>query len=183
MNYWTNSNYVWNGKPIQQIGFNLNAPGDRISSSNTLWIDFPNVGGTESEIPVIIDTTNISLIRKEPLSVTSEETPWVIASAIEGIKTIEIQLTKEQLTQENKYKVNLYFAELNEKNKGERIFNVKIQDKPVIENLDIVGETGQHDKELIKSITGVTASNSMKIELVPVKGNTILSGVELIMEN
>ena len=45
MNYWTNSNYKWSGKQIKNLGINLNAPGDRTSSENILWLDFPNVGG------------------------------------------------------------------------------------------------------------------------------------------
>jgi len=36
---------------------------------------------------------------------------------------------------------------------------------------------------VIKSFPGIRAGYKIKIELSPVKGNTILSGVELIQEN
>jgi hypothetical protein len=62
------------------------------------------------------------------------------------------------------------------------VFNVRLQDETVLENFDIAGETGRADKEIIKSFTGIRAGKFLKIDLVPVRGNTILSGIELIQE-
>lgn len=95
---------------------------------------------------------------------------------------MEITLSKENQEPAVTYRVNLYFAELENKMPGERIFNVKIQDSKVLENFDIVSEAGRQDKEVIKSFTGIKAGNVMKIEMEPVKGNTILCGIELIQE-
>jgi outer membrane protein assembly factor BamB len=183
MTYWANSNYKWSGKQIKQLGLNLNAPGDRTSESNTLWLEFPNVGGASPEIPVKIDTVNYSGIRKDPISVISENTPWISASAIRGIRSIEITLSKEKEVQETSYTVNLYFSELENKKAGERVFDVTIQDRKVLENFDIVSEAGKKDKEIIKSFTGITAGKTLTIEMNPKSGNTILSGIELIQEN
>lgn len=184
MNYWTNSNYSWNGKRIRSLGINLNAPGDRTSSDNVMWIDFPNVGGGESGINIKIDTAGYARIRKEPVSVRSEATPWVSASGIAGIRRIEVPLTKERREVETRYTVKLYFSELEAKNAGDRIFSVRIQDAPVLENFDIVKEAGgKRDTEVIRSFSGIKAGESIRIELIPSKGNTILSGIELIEEN
>jgi hypothetical protein len=138
MTYWTNSNYRWNGKQIKQLGVNLNAPGDRSSSDNVLWLEYPVVGGASPEIPVKIDTVRYFKIRKEPLSVMSENTPWISSSAIGGIRSIEITLASDQPAMETSYRVNLYFSELENKNAGERVFNVAVQDKILLENFDIV---------------------------------------------
>ena len=35
------------------------------------------------------------------------------------------------------------------------------------------------DKEIVKSFAGIKAGKTLKIEMIPVKGNTILSGIEL----
>ncbi|MDQ1297110.1 MAG: hypothetical protein QG611_1089, partial [Bacteroidota bacterium] len=183
MNYWTNSNYKWNGKQIKNMGLNLNAPGDRISEENTLWLDFPNVGGPSPVIPVKIDTVNYFQIRKEPISVTSENTPWISSSAIGGIRTLEISLSKEELVPNAAYKIKLYFSELEDKQKGDRVFDVIIQGKKVLENFDIIAEAGMENKEVIKTFTGITAGNTLTIEMIPEKGNTILSGIELIQES
>jgi hypothetical protein len=182
MNYWTNSNYSWSGKQIKNLGINLNAPGDRTSGDNILWLDFPNVGGAESGITIKIDSVDYYKIRKDPVSIQSDATAWISASAIGGIRSMEITLSKDKPVTDASYKVNLYFSELENKKPGERVFDIKIQDSKVLESFDIMSETGQLDKEVIKSFTGIKAGNLLKIELSPVRGNTILSGVELIQE-
>lgn len=182
MNYWTTSNYKWSGKPVKQLGLNMNAPGDRVSDNNTLWLDFPSVGGVSPEIPVKMDTSGYFKIRKNAISVSSEKTPWISASAIGGVRSLEITLSSENSDPETSYRVNLYFSELENKKAGERVFDIEIQNKKVLENFDIIKETGQEDKEIIKSFSGVKAGKTLLIALKPVNGNTILSGIELIAE-
>ncbi len=182
MAYWTNSNYKWNGKPIQQLGLNFNAPGDRSSDENVLWFEYPYVAGASPEIPVKIDTLGITKIRKEPFSVISEKTPWVSSSALAGIKDMEITLANDKSVPESTYTVRLYFSELEGKKSGERVFDILIQGKKVSENFDIVAEAGKPDKEVIKTYSGIKAGNSMTLNLVPIVGNTLLSGIELIQE-
>lgn len=183
MNYWTNSNYKWSGKQIKQLGLNLNAPGDRTSDNNILWLEFPNVAGASPEIPVIIDTVDYYVIRKDPISVDSDNTPWICASSIGGIRAMEITLSKEEVVADATYRVNLYFSEPEKMLKGERVFDISIQDNKVLENFDIISEAGREDKEIVKSFTGITASNTLTIKMIPKHGNTILSGIELIQES
>jgi len=182
MNYWTNSNYKWNGRHIKQLGLNLNAPGDRTSSGNVLWLEFPNAGGTSPDIPVKIDTINYFTVRKDPASIISHDTPWISASTIGGIRSMEITLSGDQNVQESSYRVNLYFCEPENKKAGDRVFNVKLQERTVLEKFDVIKESGLMDKEVIKSFSGIKAGKILKIELDPLSGNTILSGVELIRE-
>ncbi len=182
MTYWTNSNYKWGGSQIKQLGLNLNAPGDRTSDKNVLWLEFPVASGASPEIPVKIDTVNYFAIRKDPLSVISENTSWVSSSAIGGVRSIEITLSKENEVAETTYNLNLYFSELEGKGPGERVFNIKVQDNTVLENFDIAGEAGKADKEIVKTFAGIKAGKTLKVDLIPVKGNTILSGIELVQE-
>ena len=183
MNYWTNSNYKWNGKQVRSLGINLNAPGDRVSSEDILWFEYPNVGGEATGIDIKIDSVDYLKIRKDPVSVKSESTPWICASALRGIRRMEITLSRENLVPDAAYNVRLYFSELENSQPGERVFNIKIQDSEVLDNFDIIREAGQPDKEVIKSFSGIRAGEKIIIELSPVKGNTILSGVELIRED
>jgi len=60
---------------------------------------------------------------------------------------------------------------------------VAIQGRKVLENFDIIGETGKEDKELVKSFSGIKAGETLKIEMNPKQGNTILSGIELVEES
>ncbi|WP_158870388.1 PQQ-binding-like beta-propeller repeat protein [Maribellus comscasis] len=182
MSYWTNSNYTWNGKQIQQLGLNLNAPGDRSADNDVLWFEFPVVAGAPSGIPVKIDTLGFKLIRKEPISISSEKTPWISASAVSGIKSIEITLCEEEFIPESFYTVNLYFAELENKKSGERTFDIAIQGKKVANGVDIVKEAGNTDTEIIKSFEGIKAGKTLKIDLTPVKGKPLISGIEITQE-
>jgi hypothetical protein len=52
-----------------------------------------------------------------------------------------------------------------------------------MENFDIAAETGKSDKEIIKSFSGIKAGKVLSIDLVPVKGNSIISGIELVQES
>jgi hypothetical protein len=129
-----------------------------------------------------MDTVNYFTIRKDPLSVKSERTPWISSSAAGGIRSIEIALAADTVNEQGSYTVTLYFAELQGKKAGERVFDVRIQDTEVLDNFDIVREAGTSDKEVMKVFKGVRAGNNIKIELLPEKGNTILSGIELKQE-
>lgn len=182
MAYWTNSNYTWNGKQIQQLGLNLNAPGDRSADNDVLWFEFPVVAGAASGIPVKLDTLGFHQIRKEPVSISSEKTPWVSASALGGIKSVEITLSQEEFIPEISYTVKLYFAELENKNPGERKFDIVVQGEKVANGFDIVKEAGAPDAEVVKVFEGIKAGKTLKIDLIPVNGNTLISGIEITQE-
>ena len=68
------------------------------------------------------------------------------------------------------------------KNPGERVFDIAVQGEKVATGFDIVKEAGKSDKEVIKSFEGIKAGKSLKIDLIPVKGNTLISGIELTQE-
>lgn len=182
MSYWTNSNYSWNGKRICKLGLNLNAPGDRSADNDILWFEYPWVAGTPPGIPVEIDTVKFKRIRKEPVSITSENTPWISSSALEGIRSIIITLTGDQIVPESAYTVTLYFAELENKNPGDRIFDISIQGKQVADHFDIVKEAGKPDMEIVKSFPGIKAGKTIRVDLTPEYGNTLISGIELVQE-
>ncbi len=57
-----------------RLGINLNAPGDRTSSDNILWLEYPNVGGTSPGIEITLDSVNYFEIRKDQISIQSEKT-------------------------------------------------------------------------------------------------------------
>lgn len=182
MTYWTNSNYLWSGKQVRQLGLNLNAPGDRTSDRNTLWLEYPFVAMDSAEMHVKMDTVGYYAIRKDPISIDSENTPWISASSIGGIRSLEITLSEEPPDREATYSVHLYFSEPEKIQKGERVFEVIIQGNKVLEDFDIIGETGKENKELVKTFSGIRAGKTLTLEMVPKRGNTILSGIELIRE-
>ena len=87
-----------------------------------------------------------------------------------------------------RYAVRLHFAELDEVNTGERVFDAKLQDKVVLKDFDVVKEAGGRNRALVKEFTGIFASSELVLELVPKaaviseKTAPILSGIEVFDE-
>ena len=82
------------------------------------------------------------------------------------------------------YSVLLYFAEPDSLKPGERVFDVALQDKAVLRNLDLAKTTGE-TQGLVKRIEGVRIADVLKITLQKSSSATqlpVLSGVELIAE-
>jgi hypothetical protein len=70
------------------------------------------------------------------------------------------------------YHVNLYFAELNSGDywRGARLFNVKLQGAPFLENFDIFGTVGA-GKALVKSEDVTVKDGTLQIELDTISGH------------
>ena len=185
LEYWTSNQLNWSGKPIQNVGINLNAPGDRMAEDGTLWLDFPSVGGESPDIPITIDSTDVSFFRRHSSSLQGNGEEWIAASGLEGPINMDITMSGES-AENASYTVNLYFAELFEKGPNERIFDVFIQGEKVLQNFDISKEAHGPNKTIVKSIKGIKAQDKIAIKCLPSeispKSKPILCGVELERE-
>ncbi|MBA4387900.1 MAG: hypothetical protein C0404_07955 [Verrucomicrobia bacterium] len=75
--------------------------------------------------------------------------------------------------------VKLHFAETEGATVGQRVFNVKLQGNTVLSNFDIVQQAGGANKAIVREFTGLTITNEVRLELVPVTGQTLISGLEV----
>ncbi len=94
------------------------------------------------------------------------------------------QSTPVKSAPEKSYSVLLYFAEPDLLKPGERVFDVALQDKIILRNVDLAKTLGKN-QGLIKRFEGVRIADVLKITLKKSPGSTqapILSGVELIAE-
>ena len=81
------------------------------------------------------------------------------------------------------YRVRLHFAELQDVKPGQRVFDVNIQGKTVIRNLDVVTEAGGPRSALVKEVAGIRVGDTLTLELVARSEQPpILSGFELCEE-
>ena len=204
LEYWTHNNFFWSGQPVKQVGINFGAPGDRMAENNTLWLDYPSEGGNSPDIPVKVkfmtsDTsaakTYISsafqesadqtgYFRSNSYGIKTKEYSWVAASGVSGFSEIEITLTKEPNKKDATYTVNLFFAETVNLDPGKRVFDIIIQEKPVLLNFDIVKEAAGAKKLIVKSFKGIKVNDKLIIKcksLSPGKP-PLLNGIELMME-
>ena len=77
-------------------------------------------------------------------------------------------------------KVRLYFAEMEGRTPGQRVFGVSLQGRRVIEALDIVTEAGGPKRELMKEFDNIVVGETLDIDFTPEVGEPLLSGVEVL---
>ena len=80
----------------------------------------------------------------------------------------------------HRYRVALHFAELDEVNPGERVFDVKLQGQTVLTGLDVINEAGGRNVALVKEFQDIEASGTLTLEFVPRTARPpILSAMEV----
>lgn len=181
---------------ILRAGINLGAPGNRRSTDGTLWMDYPEVAfppasgekmptdlsklvSSDPHLSVMVTPAKIDWFRHHSLRIKGEGLKWVAASGAKGLHTITITLPTPTTTT---YTVRLVFAEPDSIKTGERIFDVSIQGKKVIEKLDLIATTGAPLTVLTREFKNTQIGSALTIELTPIKGEPVLCGVEFIAE-
>ncbi|HLY75386.1 MAG TPA: malectin domain-containing carbohydrate-binding protein, partial [Planctomycetota bacterium] len=162
--------------PIKRIGVNFGAPGDRRAEDGTLWLEHPSVGGKSPAAPVVVEGP-VEYFRKHSSRMSGEGLPWVAASGVKGFSSLVLTLNKDA-REAVPYTVRLHFAEPDGLGPGERIFDVALQDQPVLKSFDIAREAGGPDRGLVKEFT-VAASTQIKLTAVPRKSVPLLCGLEV----
>jgi len=158
------------------VGINLGGFGDRREFRGALWLDYPEAGPAVKVTPRFPDW-----ICRHSLQVRGE-LPWVAASAGEGLSCVQVTLGRNDSTPCS-YTIRLYFAELDTDAKpGDRVFTVSLQGKKVLENFDIVGETGWANQSVMKEFTGVQVADVLAVELTPLAGAPVICGIEALSE-
>jgi outer membrane protein assembly factor BamB len=214
--YWTFDYYKAPSKPtpVKQIGINFGAPGNRYTENDTLWLEFPSVGGPSPDIPVRVSSieNRESWFRHHSSRVTGRHN-WIAASGVTGLREVSVRMfiqpgrnpssvdafdkhigkipvwpedrIKGAFEQSRPYTVRLYFAETAGCTIGQRLFNVSLQGRQVMENFDIVKEAGGTDRLVVKEFRGIHVKDDLRVTLTPAaagQAGPLLCGVEIIAE-
>ena len=101
------------------------------------------------------------------------------------MKNITIRLAKNP-EKERPYTIRLYFADPEDLLSNNRVFNISIQGKQVLKNLDIIKETGASYKTLVKEFKNILIKDNLNVEFNPSdilnKNAPIISGIEIFTE-
>lgn len=186
LEYWTTNAFEWNGERVRQLGINLNAPGDRVAADGTLWVDFPSVGGKSPDVPIEFSAASVRGLRRHALTIKPTGHEWVAASGFAGPLKLHMKLAGEAAGSAS-YTVKLHFAELEDKEPGERIFNVRLQGREVLRAFDIARAAGGADRPVVQTFANIGVKDALTVECLPVspqaKVPPLLSGIEVILEN
>jgi hypothetical protein len=166
---------------VKRVGINFGAPGDRRAADGALWLEYPSVGGASPAVPVLVTGPRVEYFRKHQSSVTGD-LPWVAASGVRGVEGVAIKLLPEEVP-DRYYTVRLHFAEPDEVKGGERVFDVIVQGRRVLDHFDIVKAAGGPHKAVVKEIRGVRVNDELRLSFRPSgKRPAVLCGIEVVEE-
>ena len=78
------------------------------------------------------------------------------------------------------YAVRLGFNALPEDKAGQRVFDIKLQDKVVLEGFDILETAGKANRAVVKEFKGVTVKSALILELLPKSANPQMNQAPVI---
>ncbi len=160
---------------IQRLGVNLGAPGDRMTQSGTLWLDFPNQGPSP-QIQVNVEPVDrVRYVYRHSAWIrdpSPEAWPWVAASAVIGAESIRIQGLED-----GTYQARLIFAEL--EGETERDFDVLVQNQRLEPDFRAAGGEFRAFAQKLAKIQ-VSGGGTVEIRFEAKTGEPSLSGIELV---
>lgn len=191
---WTFNDLKPGTEPIQNLGLNLGAPGDRRADNGTLWLDYPSVGGPSPDPQVTVEPKQVTWFRQHVTRLTAGELSWVEVSGAEGMRRLRVRLTPARRERDSTddpepsprlFTVRLHFMEPEDLAPGQRIFDVSLQGHIVLPALDIRAQAGASQVGLVREFTGIAATNSLEITLQPrtQDKDTLLCGIEIRMDS
>jgi hypothetical protein len=117
----------------------------------------------------------VNLIDRGPL-----REPPVLGRGFERLFAVPRELTRPKTVS-----VRLHFAELEDAKPGERVFDVKLQGKVVLEDFDIAAAAGGTHRAVVRQFDGIVATRAVTVELLPASTETTsltaptLCGIEI----
>jgi hypothetical protein len=99
----------------------------------------------------------------------------VAASGLEGASTVTLSGLRPAA-----YTVRLYFAEPDQNQPGQRVFDILLNGNAVAERFDVVKTAGGRRRGTIQQFENISMKDALEVTLKPHRGRAILSGIELI---
>ena len=155
------------------FGLNLGAPGDRRAPDGTLWLDSPSVGGPSEKVSVTFEPEAPVRFRLHSSKVEEAPLPWVASSGLRGIRKITVDVGDNKPR-----RIRLHFMEPDEATT--RRFDVAIQGKRVLKGFDVAREAKGPLRGIVREFTATPTGDEIEIELDPVRGVPLLSGIEIL---
>ena len=143
--------------PIKTLRVNLGAPGDRRDSSGRLWLGYPRPWGRmRIDVPMKVNATSGAGYFTHPaeyVKAPGAQVPWLFASGHRGNAEYSFILFNPE-DGAALYTVRLGFMDNENTAAGQRVFDIKIQDKTVAASFDPVAAAGP-GKPVVKEFRGV----------------------------
>ncbi len=191
---WTFNRFDRGRAPAQRLAINFAAPGDRKADDETLWFEFPVVGGPSPDFNIKYTPVRCNWYRNHPsgFSGADQQTEesganplglsWVASSGVEGCEKLEIEVNPDA-KKNQPYTVRLHFAEPTLDEGTGRKFSISLQGKRVREQFCPVEEAGAARRSVVLTFPEVSIREGLEVTLSPAPGSKlppILCGIELV---
>jgi outer membrane protein assembly factor BamB len=183
--------------PVQRMAVNLGAPGDRRDAKGTLWLGYPRPAlpgdraamGFSVKLAIdFIGEPEYPIRNCQATQIDGTDTPWLFTSCARGVRSCTVPLLSEA-DQPAEYSVRLFFTDLENEQAGQRVFDIKLQGKVVLDDFDILGQAGGPCKAVVQGFRGITVTDNLLIELEPQNNSLssqsaapLLCGIEIFRE-
>jgi len=185
--------------PVKHLALNLGAPGDKKDPQGTIWFGYPRPTtnyGINLELQEKIEN-KMGYFHHDLKSAKIQNTdkPWLFRSGCIGLRECVLPLVDEIWGEKSgSYTVRLGFCTNAGAQIGERVFDVKLQDKIVLKDFDIVQAAGAPETVIFKEFNGITVENDLKLSLISKNDNSnggsaafrqapLLNCIEIIRED
>lgn len=180
--------------PVQHMALNLGAPGDRRDATGRLWLGYPRPSSRAGiDLPLNIAPKftkggEFFAVNEESHKIEGTRTPWIHTSGARGLLKAELPLIGEGDKPET-YTVRLYFSAPEGDKPGQRVFDVKLQDKTVLKGMDVVVRTGGPGRALVEQFERIPVSGKLLLEILParedagVENEPVINGIEILRTN
>jgi len=157
--------------PVQHMALNLGAPGDRRDAHGKLWLGYPRPSSRAGiDLPLNLKPKfakdgDFYALNENSVKVANTDTPWVFTSGARGLTRADVPLIGRDQPAAT-YTVRLYFAALEGDKPGQRVFDIKLQDKIVAKNFDLVAKAGGAQRAFMVEFTNIPVTGDLVLELV-----------------
>ncbi|TEU03523.1 MAG: methyltransferase domain-containing protein, partial [Candidatus Aminicenantes bacterium] len=179
--------------PVKHFAINLGAPADMKDDQDNVWFGYPNPDteylqnhfpnyGVKFDLhDEVLQGMGYFCSDFKNKTVEGSDKPWLFTSGCVGLTRCEVPLIDDIWGDKpGVYTVRLGFSALMNDRVGQRVFDVSLQDEPVLKNFDIVKESGNPNKAVIKEFKGIHVENVLTIELSLKKENPTIGEAPLI---
>ncbi len=158
--------------PVRHLGINFGAPGDQKDASGKMWFGYPRprawYGVKLALYPRILNGMGYFCQDHRAARIEGADRPWLFTSGCLGLVKFDLPLVDDAWSVGvGRYALRLGFAAPRGDKTGQRVFDIKLQDKVVLKGFDIVKAAGGPDRAVVKVFNGVEVAGNLKVELIP----------------
>jgi outer membrane protein assembly factor BamB len=162
-------------KPVEHLAVNFGAPGDMRGKDGTMWFGYPRPDTSQGQGPfknygvkfTLNENKEARAIQRDYRGTTIEGStqPWLFTSSLQNLQSLTIPILEES-SEAATYRVRMGFIAENELKKGQRIFDIELQDQIVAKQFDPMAAAEGHGRAVFLEFHGLKVKKDLRLRLI-----------------